>query len=116
MKKNALILVCVAVAGISAYTAHRANSVKDWTDDLLPENAEALADNESGGGQGNVLWFSNLRNVRCTTMKKNYIAGFIYRGMPVAVGGEYTYYGSQWKCEREVTINTCNTSNETSCE
>lgn len=52
MKKVILVFVGIAVAGISAYTAHRANSAKDWAEDLLLENAEALAEYESGGGGG----------------------------------------------------------------
>ena len=47
MKKVILVFVGIAVAGISAYTAHRANSAKDWAEDLLLENAEALAEYES---------------------------------------------------------------------
>lgn len=116
MKKIALILVCAAVAGISAYTAHRANSVKDWTDDLLLENAEALAEYESGGGYGNIVWFSNFRMVECTLRKENTVTGFVYQGKPILVGEWYTYYGSQRKCVREFTTNECNTAYETPCQ
>ena len=78
------------VLGLSAYAGYRTYDAYHGVSesDLLLANAEALADPR----EGNSLWFSNLRNV------------------------EYTYYGSKWKCEREVTINTCNTSNETPCE
>lgn len=56
MKKVILVFVGIAVAGISAYTAHRANSAKDWAEDLLLENAEALAEYESGGGGSSQSW------------------------------------------------------------
>ena len=113
-KKFFAPLMGAVVLGLSAYAGYRTydayNGVSE--SDLLLANAEALADPR----EGNSLWLSNLRNVECTLQKVNGGAAFYYRGVRIAAGATYTYYGSKWKCVREVTINTCNTSNETPCE
>ena len=105
---GAVVLGLSAYAGYRTYDAYHGVSESD----LLLANAEALADPR----EGNSLCFSNLRNVECTLQKVNGGAAFYYKGVLIAAGATYTYYGSKWKCEREVTINTCNTSNETPCE
>ena len=107
-------LMGAVVLGLSAYAGYRTYDAYHGVSesDLLLANAEALADPR----EGNSLWFSNLRNVECTLQKVNGGAAFLRLENLIAAGATYTYYGSKWKCEREVTINTCNTSNETPCE
>lgn len=115
MKKRRIFapLLGAVVLGLSAYVGYRTYGA--YTDvnesDLLLANAEALAD-----GEGNVLWFSNLRNVECTLSKINMGAAFYYKGVLIPAGASYTHYGSKKRCEREITVNTCNTSDETACE
>ena len=113
-KKFFAPLMGAVVLGLSAYAGYRTYDAYHGVSesDLLLANAEALADPR----EGNSLWFSNLRNVECTLQKVNGGAAFYYKGVLIAAGATYTYYGSKWKCEREVTINTSNTSNETPCE
>ena len=113
-KKFFAPLMGAVVLGLSAYAGYRTYDAYHGVSesDLLLANAEAVADPR----EGNSLWFSNLRNVECTLQKVNGGAAFYYKGVLIAAGATYTYYGSKWKCEREVTINTCNTSNETPCE
>ena len=113
-KKFFAPLMGAVVLGLSAYAGYRTYDAYHGVSesDLLLANAEALADPR----EGNSLWFSNLRNVECTLQKVNGGAAFYYKGVLIAAGATYTYYGSKWKCEREVTINMCNTSNETPCE
>lgn len=107
-------LLGAVVLGMSAYAGYRTYDAYNGVNesDLLLANAEALADPD----EGNILWFSNLRNVECTLIKVNGAGAFYYKGVFVPAGGSYTYYGSKWRCEREITVNTCNTSNETSCK
>ena len=104
---GAVVLGLSAYAGYRTYDAYAGNS----EDDLLLANAEALANVE-----GNNLWFANLRNVECTLTKINMGGAFYYKNVLIPAGATYTAYGSKWKCKREFTLNTCSTSNETSCE
>ena len=75
-------------------------------------NVEALA----GENDDSSKWFSNLNWTECAISRTNGAAGFYLRGIWIAAGAQYTVYGNKTVCERELTINTCNTSNQTSCE
>ena len=113
-KKFFAPLMGAVVLGLSAYAGYRTYDAYHGVSesDLLLANAEALADPR----EGNSLWFSNLRNVECTLQIVNGGAAFYFKGVLIGGGATYTYYGSKWKCEREVTINSRNTSNDTPCE
>lgn len=76
---------------------------------LTLSNVEALAE-ETG-----TMWFSNLNSVECPITRINGPVGFYYNGIFIAAYVQYTVYGSKWKCEREITINVCNLSDETPC-
>lgn len=118
MKKKNYVGVssCLAIAlcvimGVLITGQHLKDSASTG---LLLENVEALS--EGSENEGNSNWFSNLRTVECEISKVNFGAGFYYKGVWIAAGGTYTYYGSKKRCEREFTINTCNLANETACK
>lgn len=106
------MLSCIAAVAIAAMVGKKTyESQVSETNNLLALNVEALTNDENG----NSLWFSNLRTVECTLSKVNGGGAFYYKGVLVAAGATYTYYGSKRRCEREFTINTCNTRDETAC-
>ena len=105
-----MMLSCVAAVAIISFAGKKyVESPVDGTNDLLLQNVEALT-------MENSLWFSNLRTVECTLSKVNAGGVFYYRGALIAAGATYTYYGSRKRCEREFTVNTCDTADETACK
>lgn len=111
MKKNFFGgLFIVALVAIAAFNINM-NVNNNEMSTLSLANVEALAQNEDG----NSLWFSNLRWVECEIGKINGGGGFYYRGVFIAAGAAYTFYGNKQRCNREVTTNTCNLSSETPC-
>ncbi len=111
MKKN-IILSAIILCGVFGIISHLLNESNANNTDLLKQNIEALTTESSNS---NSLWFSNLRTVEYTTKKVNAGGGFYYKGIFIAAGATYTYYGSKKRCERELTINTCELSDETAC-
>lgn len=104
------MLSCIAAVAIASFVGKKAFEPHAYeTNDLLLQNVEALTTENS-------LWFSNLRTVECTKYELNTGGAFYYRGALIAAGAKYTYYGSKKRCEREITINTCYTADETDCK
>jgi hypothetical protein len=113
MKKKIFIsFAALAVAAVAAWNVYLASAQSNELSELMLANVEALATGETGGSS---KWFSNLNWVECPLSKVNGAVAIIIRGITIPAYGQYTVYGNKQVCERELTLNSCNTADQTPC-
>lgn len=112
--KMFLGISCVAVAIAGVMYVSKSNSVKLVENDLLMENVEALSASENNPDQGS-MWFSRMNEVECSVVTIVPVGGAYYNGKWFAGGAKITLSGHKWRCERDLVVNTCYYSDETSC-
>jgi hypothetical protein len=113
MKKNIFYGIAIlALATLATVNITLGNGKKNVLNDLQLANVEALANDEAGATK----WFSNLNWVECPISKVNGATVIIIRGITIPAYASYTVYGNKQICERELTLNTCNTADQTPCQ